>query len=109
MAEVFYRRGDKSTETVVLLLPDTTALLPSRVDWEKQQATYRQALQAKLNPAAAAAAAAAQDEKARPRRAVDGRGAAGVCSCSLSCVAGSWERPGAAADRAGTDPRPNGR
>ena len=63
VTEIFYRRGDKSTETVVLFLPDTAALLPSRVAWEKQQATYRQALQAKLNPVAAA-----QDEKARRTR-----------------------------------------
>ena len=82
VTEIFYRRSAKSTESVVLYLPDTGALLPSRVDWEKLQATYRQALQAKLNPAAAAA----QDEKARETA----DGAAGAAPG----YRGRWWRPG---------------
>lgn len=61
LAEIFYRRGGRSTETVVLYLPDTAALAPPRVAWERTTATYRQQLQTKLNPAAAPAS----DDKAR--------------------------------------------
>ena len=100
VTEIFYRRGDKSTETVVLFLPDTAALLPSRVAWEKQQATYRQALQAKLNPVAAA-----QDEKARGTRGRQLELCCVVLRVVLCCRRG---RPGGGARCTGTAALPAG-
>lgn len=57
--ELYYRRGESThkgkavparVETVVLFLPDVWSCLPTRLEWDNQQQTYRKQLERLLGP-----------------------------------------------------------